>query len=448
VESRGRRDGAAWDAVLYAVSFGVALAVLATSDGPLDLQWARVAAFGYGAGAVTACLLFRRGAGIRARAILAAAVFAAVALVPTVVQADMRSRTATANVKSDVLVVEQAAGALFEGRNPYAVVHDDGPLATWPAWARDHFPYLTATIAAGTPRALAGPEPWTDARLLFVALALAAAVPSILWSGAAAEWRLRAFLVLFVLVSGAPLVVTSGKEILVLAVLLASLVALQRPHPTLSGVAAGSAAAMHQLAWVVLPIYAFMPAKTGGRRVALIAAAIAVGAVVPFLAWDPSAFLEDAVLYPLGFGQPAGGAAFTPGSLLASAFPDSRWLVIVVIALAAVTTAALGIRRGVRTPSDVARWTGILLLLVMVLAPRVRVAHFALPANLLLWSRLLREGESSEPSAGRGAPVRPRRRGPRSCAVMRPRARGVRARGPLGPSRGRSRRPSATPSRR
>jgi hypothetical protein len=354
-------------------------------------------------------------------------VFAAVAVVPTVVEADLRSETATANVKSDVLVVEQAADALLEGRNPYAVVHDDGPLATWPAWAREHFPYLAGTIAAGTARALAGPEPWTDPRLLYLALALAVAVPSIRWSGASAEWRLRAFLVLFVLVSGAPLVVTSGKEIIVLALLLASLIALQRRHPALSGIAAGSAAAMHQLAWVILPVYAIMPAKSGGRRVAVIAATIAVAAVVPFLVWDPSAFLEDAVLYALGFGQPAGGAAFTPGGLVVSAFPGSRWLLIVVIALAVGICAAIAIRRGVRTPADVARWAGIILLVVMVLAPRVRVAYFALPANLLLWSRLLREGESSEPSAGSAEHVRPRRRGLRSCAASRPSARAARA---------------------
>jgi hypothetical protein len=402
MDTRRLGAGAAWDAVLYAGSSVAALAALSTSDGPLDLQWARVAAFGYGIGALAAWLLSRRAAGIRARAILAVAVFAAVAVVPTIAQAGARSQTATADVKSDVLVVEQAAAALLEGRNPYAVVHDDGPLARWPAWAQEHFPYLAATIAAGAARALAGPEPWTDARLLSLALALAVAVPSILWSGASAEWRLRAFLVLFALASGAPLVVTSGKEIVVLGMLVASLVALRLGHPSLSGVAAGSAAAMHQLAWVVLPFIAFMPPRSGGRRVAAIGGAIAIAAVVPFLAWDAGAFVEDAVLFPLGFDQPADASPFTPGGALATVLPGSRWPMVAVTALAAGACAAVAIRRGVRTPADVARWAGTLLLVVLILAPRVRLAYFALPANLLVWSWMLREDRALDSPRPRG----------------------------------------------
>ena len=411
MDTRRLGAGEAWDAVLYGASCLAALAVLSTSQGPLDLQWARVAAPGYGIGALAAWVMSRRAAGIRARAILAVAVFAAVAVVPTLAQAGARSETATADVKSDVLVVEQAAATLLEGRNPYALVHDDGPLARWPAWAQNHFPYLAATIAAGVPRALAGPEPWTDARLLSLALALAVAVPSILWSGASAEWRLRAFLVLFVLVTGAPLVVTSGKEVVILGLLIASLVALRRGHPSVSGFTVGSAAAMHQLAWVVLPFFAFLPPRSGGRRVIAIGAGIAIAAVVPFLAWDADAFVEDAVLFPLGFGQPADASPFTPGGLLATVLPDSRWPMIVAIVLAAGACAAAAIRRGARTPADVARWAGTLLLVVVILAPRARLAYFALPANLLVWSRMLREDRAIDA---------PRPGGTRSEGQIRP----------------------------
>lgn len=124
---------------------------------------------------------------------------------------------------------EQAAGSLLDGRNPYAVVHDDGALATWPTWAQEHFPYLAAVLAVGMPRAIAGSSPWTDPRLVYLALAM----PSILRSGLPAESRLQAFQ-LFVLVTAAPLVFTSGKEILVLGLLLASLIALHRGHAGVS----------------------------------------------------------------------------------------------------------------------------------------------------------------------------------------------------------------------
>jgi hypothetical protein len=35
-----------------------------------------------------------------------------------------------------------------------------------------------------------------------------------------------------------------------------------------------------------------------------------IASVVPFVAWDVNAFVEDAVLMPLGFGQPNGGGGF------------------------------------------------------------------------------------------------------------------------------------------
>lgn len=142
----------------------VALVVLSTSDGALDLLWARVAVVAYGFGALAAWVLHRRGAGIRGRAILAAAVFAAVAVVPTILHADARVESASLPVKSDVLVVEQAAGSLLDGRNPYAVVHDDGALATWPTMAQEHFPHLAAVLAVGMPRAVAGDAPWSRFR--------------------------------------------------------------------------------------------------------------------------------------------------------------------------------------------------------------------------------------------------------------------------------------------
>jgi hypothetical protein len=385
-----RGIGAVWDSVAYGTSAAVALVVLSTSDGPLDRHWARVAVVVYGIGALAAWLLYRRGGGIRGRGILAAAVFAAVAVVPTVLNADARVESAASPVKSDVLVVEQAAGALLDGRNPYAVVHDEGALATWPTWAQEHFPYLAAVLVVGVPRAVAGEAPWTDPRLVYLALALVIAVPSIRWSGVPAESRLRVFQVLFVLVTGAPLVFTSGKEILVLGLLLASLIALHQGHAFVSGVTMGAAAAMHQLAWVMLPILAFMPPRTPGRRAATTVASIAMAVVAPFLVWDAGAFIEDAVLYPLGFGQPASASALTPGGIVSSVMPGSRWVLILLLGLALAAGTVVATRRGLRTASDVARWAGALLLIALLLAPRARLAYFALPANLLLWSRLLR----------------------------------------------------------
>ena len=380
-----RTVGAGWDAVLYAGSGVAALVILSTSNGPLDRLWARVAVFGYGFGALAAWLLSRQGATVRVRAMLAVGVFAAVAVLPTIVQADARLESKAVGMKSDVLIVEQAAESLLNGRNPYTIAYDQGPLARWPAATRNHFPYLPGIFVVGLARAVAGPTDWTDARLVYLVVSLAIAVPTIMRSTASEAWRLRVFQVMFVLVTGAPLVFTSGKEVLVLAFVLAGLVGLQRGHATASGVSMGMAAAMHQLTWVIIPFIALVPPKgavTSGRRVAAIAASLAIVVVVPFLLWDVRAFIRDALLFPLGFGQPAG--------------PGARWALILVMVFVTGIGALVAMRRGVRTASDVARWTGTVLLVALVLAPRARPAYFALPVNLLLWSHVLVRPETTE----------------------------------------------------
>jgi hypothetical protein len=398
-----RTTGAAWDAVLYGLSAVVAIAISATADAPLDRLWGRVAVFGYAAGALGGWLLFRRKASIRARTILAGAVFAAVAVVPTIVHADGRVGSTEVDVKSDVLVVEQAAESLVHGRNPYAVVLDEGALARWPASTRAHFPYLPTILLVGLPRGVVGNAAWSDARLIYLALALAVAVPSILRAVAPAEWRLRAFQGLFVLVTAAPLVFTSGKEVLVLALLLAALVALQRGRPGLSGASVGVAAAMHQLAWVPLVVAIATRTASAVRKAAALGVSIAIASVAPFVAWDANAFVEDAVLMPLGFGQPNGGhGILMPGSFIASLAPQARWMLVILM------TVALGIglvaiaRRGRSAAADVAVGAGMLLVVALLLAPRIRLAYLAFPLNLLLWSRMLRRpGASGDPAARR-----------------------------------------------
>jgi predicted NUDIX family NTP pyrophosphohydrolase len=386
-----RATEAAWDAVVYALSAIVAMAISATADAPLDRLWGRVAVFGYAVGGLGGWLLFRREASIRTRAILAAAVFAAVAVVPTIVHAEVRLSSTEVHVKSDVLVVEQAAESFVHGRNPYAAVLDEGALARWPEATKAHFPYLPAILVVGAPRALSGSATWSDARLIYLALALAVAVPSIIRAAAPAEWRLRAFQVLFVLVTAAPLVFTSGKEVLVLALVLASLVALQRGRPGVSGASVGVAAAMHQLAWVPLIVAIATRTASPARRAAAIGVSIASASVVSFVAWDAGAFVEDAVLMPLGFAQPNGtGGIPMPGSLIANLVPQARWMLVIVMAVALGIGLVAIARRGLSSSADVALGAGILLLGALLLAPRVRLAYVAFPVNLLLWSRMLR----------------------------------------------------------
>jgi hypothetical protein len=386
------RAGAARDAGLYAGSALVALAVPFTTEAPLDLEWARVAAAGYAAGAIVAWALSRRGASLRARWWVAAAVFAAVAVGPLIAHAGARAGgDGPVAVKSDVLVVEDAAAALLGGRNPYVVTYDDGAIAAWPEATKEHFPYLAGTLMFGAPRAIVGPAAWTDPRIVALAVALAVTASSLARSAARPGGRLLAFQVLLVLASGAPLVFTSGKEVPVLALTLWSLVALDRGRFVVAGVAAGLAAAAHQLAWAGLPLLAIAAPDRVSRRVAIAAATVTMlGVVAPFLLLDARAFIADAVTYPLGFGQSDDGSSFTPGSALTALVPGTRpWLVAGLWVALPLAIVALIRRYPHPTSADVARGAGVVLLTALLLAPRVRLAYFAFPLNLLVWSRFV-----------------------------------------------------------
>jgi hypothetical protein len=385
----------AWDVVLYGASAIAALVVPLTTDVPLDREWAQIVAPAYVVATLIAVVLTVRRAGLMARAALTTALFAAVALVPLGVHAAARAGTTTdVPVKSDILVIEAAADALMRGENPYAASYDGEALATWPRATRTHFPYLPATLVFGVPRAAIGPDLLTDARIPFLFVTLLIAVVSLMRSAMPPWGRLRALQVLLVAATGAPFVFTSGKELPVLALLLASLVALDRSRPVVSGIAAGLAASAHQLAWPVLPFLALVRAGGSARRgirVAVAAAVTILVSIVPFAAWDIDGFTTDAILFPLGYGQPADSEGlFTPGSALAAAFPEARWvIVLVLVVVAAVAIYLLARRRRLVSAADVARAAGILLLLMLLLAPRVRIAYFAFPLNLLVWSWLL-----------------------------------------------------------
>jgi hypothetical protein len=78
--------------------------------------------------------------------------------------------------------------------------------------------------------------------------------------------------------------------------------------------------------------------------------------------------------------------------------------------LVILMTVALGIglvaiaRRGRSAAADVAVGAGMLLVVALLLAPRIRLAYLAFPLNLLLWSRMLRRPGASADPAARGYP--------------------------------------------
>ncbi|HEY1331391.1 MAG TPA: hypothetical protein VGH10_07960 [Actinomycetota bacterium] len=412
----GRR-AAAWDAGLYGGSALFALGAALAASIPLYREWGRLAAPAYAVAAIIAALLAVRGtAGVRVRTWLAVAVFVLAALVPLATEATWRANTgAGLHVQSEAIVTEQAARALIRGRDPYAASFVRGPLAARPAATATHFPYLPGMLVFGVPRALDGTSPLSDARVWFaLGTLLAAWIALRAWRGPPPA-RLRAGQVLLALPTGALLMATGGDDLPVLALLLLSFVLFDADGASAagSGAVAGAASALKQPGWVAVPFLAVAAWRRGGRRegVRFLAtwAAIALPLTVAFAAWNPSAFVEDAIRFPLGIGQ-GRSAAGTPtlGSALTDAMPGLRGpLTVTFAAIVAATAVLLLIRLRPASAAAAAGACGVTLAVALVLAPAARIGYAVYPINLLTWAWLLnrsvRSSATANPSTSSGS---------------------------------------------
>jgi hypothetical protein len=381
----------------------VAAGIWFLADIPIQRTWGRIAVGPYVAGAVVVTRLGVPGrSSIKVRAAIAALVFAAVALLPMGIEVAHRSRTDPGlHAQSEVIVTEEAARVLVDGRDPYAADYSSGPLHARPAGTRTHFPYLPGMLVFGLPRAADGSNGLTDARVWFTAITLVLAGLA-LWSAGAIESgrRLRTAQILLVLPTGALLMATSGDDLPVLALMLLAAVLAETGRPLGSGLALGLAVATKQTAWVVAPFLLLtMRDRTGRawRRGTLAVGSVAAAFVLPFLLWDPGALVEDVVKFPLGLGR-QGSPARTPtlGSWLVHAFPSARVeLTLALVAAIGLTAVALLVKGGRRTPIEATRAAGILFVVALALAPAARIGYLVYPLNLLAWSWLLAPSSAS-----------------------------------------------------
>lgn len=405
-----RQPGRIWlvDAALYGASALWAAGVALWASIPLFREWGRMAIAPYALGAAVAAVIAARGAGrwsaLRARAWLAVAVFVGAALAPLAVEVLWRARTEPGlHAQSEAIVTEEAATALLDGRDPYAATYDDGPLAARPLGTRSHFPYLPAMLGFGLPRALDGRSALADARVAFALATMAVGLASLWMWRTPGESRLRAAQALAILPTGALPMVAGGDDLPVLALMLFSLVLVGERKPGWAGAVAGLAAAMKQTAWPLLPFLVLAAGQAGGRgdlrRAVVPAVAVPVALILPFLAWDRSAFLEDVVLFPLGLGEQATAAGTTTvGTLLVEAFPASRTALVVAFALIVAGVAGyLLIRRPPTTIAQAAGRAGLLMAVALVLAPAARFGYVIYPVNLVLWAGLLARRTVSRP---------------------------------------------------
>jgi Glycosyltransferase family 87 len=419
------------DAGIYAGSALVALGVWLLAGIPIQRTWGRMALGPYASGTLIAlALALRGGSSVKLRAWVAAVVFAGSALVPMTLEVTWRAHTfAGLHAQSEVIVTEEAAKALVHGKDPYVVEYLHGPLAARPLGTKTHFPYLPGMVLFGLPRALFGSNGAGDARVWFAVVTLATVGVALrLATGLDLERKLRIAQILLVVPTGAFLMATGGDDLPVVALMLLAVVLAARGKPVGAGLALGLGAALKQTAWVLIPFLVLAMSRRGsgrgGRRAALAVAGPVVAVVLPFVIWDPGAFVEDVVKFPLGLGrQPTAARTATLGSWLVRTFPSARAaitsLLVAVVAGAAVAV-VLRLPHGTIDIARAVRGAGWVFAIGVVLAPAGRTGYLVYPVNLLTWSWFLdrahRQAEAgtgqqaghanrSEPVPASGGPV-------------------------------------------
>ena len=394
-----------WDAALYAAGAAVAAAVALSDRIPLQRDWGRMALVPYAVGAIAALALARASTRVaaRARVGLAAAVLVGAAFLPMALEAWWRARDGFAgHVQSETLVTEESAVALLGGHDPYAVSFASGPLGSWPPGTAEHVPYVPGMFAFGLPRAVAGDIWLTDARLWFAVVSVTALAVALWLARPPPARRLMALVVVLALPTGARYMAGGGDDVSVLSMTLLSLVFLHRKKPAAAGLAAGLAAAIKQTAWPLLPFLILAARDREGRRSSgrtlAAASAVMLPLIAPFVVWNPTAFVRDVVLFPLGLArQPTLAASPTLGSLVADALALPKG--VVAGGLLLIVLFVTGYLAFLRPPSDArgaAERTALVMLLAILLATAGRFGYLLYPIGLFGWARLVLVAEPPE----------------------------------------------------
>ncbi len=401
------RKPVGWDAALYALGTAVAGFAALADRIPLQRDWGRIAFVPYVVGALAALALARAGARSSSGARVALAVFVllGVAFLPMALEVWWRARDGyVGHVQSETLVTEESARALLAGHDPYAASFASGPLGSWPAGTANHVPYLPGMFAFGVTRVVVDDALIADARLAFAGVSLAVLGFALWLARPRPERGLTALLIVLALPTGARYLAGGGDDVTVLSMMLLSLVLLHRTRPVAAGLAAGLAAAIKQTAWPLLPFLILAARDREGRRASgrtlAAASVIMVPLIAPFVVWNPSAFVQDVVLFPLGLAsQPTLAASPTPGSLLADALSMPKGVVagalLLTVLLVAVYLAL------VRRPGDArgaAERTAFVMVLAIMLATAGRFGYLVYPIGLFAWAHLVLVSETRTPT--------------------------------------------------
>ncbi len=423
----GRVPPEAGDALLYLGGALFALLTIYTSAFPLYQVWGRMAMSPYALGALASIVLAlvvgharRRQPGRRltpvqhrrawvARIVVATSVFIGALAIPMGLEIFWRfDHVAGSHLQPEVVAVEVGGRDIAHGQDPYHPLVRLHHPAAYHAPGQPYFvgflPYLPLMAVAGVPSDVWPNSGLSDARIFFCLITLAVAAVALALSRVEGRRKIRALQVLVILPLAALPLATGGDDIPVVAFLLLAVVLAQRRQPFASGLVFGIASAMKFTAWplAALALFAARNRKGERRPLTMLAgmAVVVVPAVFPFVLRGPAALVDDVVLFPLGLSAlPSTAASALPGHVLVSAFPSlSRVLPLSVGLVLAVILARHLYRHTPKTAAQVCTIAGVVLSVLILLAPDPRVGYLLYPVNFFVWSYLLAE-PSPEPAS-------------------------------------------------
>jgi hypothetical protein len=394
------------DLLLYSLSAVFALVTALTSTLLPHRAWGAIAACGYLAAALLVFLVRQRG-------LLTWAAWGAVALLPLVVQAVQRAGGRTDRAQEEVVVVEHMGESLLHSGTPYL---SRAEIAAIPLDERllGYRPYQPGMSIFGLPRALAGDHWWTDARIWFAIITVAAvgAAVALLRDSTPSAVRekralrsfvpehpalVRAMQAATVLPVTALTLATGGDDIPVLALCLLALALVATDRPGWAGVAVGAAAACKLFALPVVAVLVVHAVATGTwRRFLPGALGLPLLALLPPLLVNADALIENVLRFPLGHGLVTSPAQSPfPGYLIAQSAPSGRVVAAGLLVAAAAVIGVLLLCRPPRTARSVALFCGWGLLTAILLMPTTRFGYLLYPAALLLFAPALSKDTAS-----------------------------------------------------
>ncbi len=439
---RGRTELArispeAGDALLYFGSAVFALITIYTSENALYQVWGRMAlspfVFGAFASTVVAVLVRRarrRAAGdgtgteatspgrlsVRqhhrawvARIVIAACVFVGALAIPMGLEILWRfDGVPGSHLQPEVTSVEIGGQDLLKGTDPYHKITRSRHEVPYHAPGEPDYagflPYLPLMAVAGIPSDIWPNSGLSDARIFFCLITLVVAAVALYLCKVEGRRKIRALQALVILPLASLPLATGGDDIPVVAILLLAMVLAQRRQPFASGFVLGVASAMKFTAWPLAVLALFCAWDRHGRRRPWLMlggmVVVAVPTIFPFALQGPFALIDDVVLFPLGLSAiPSTAASALPGHVLVTWFPSlSRALPLGVGLILGVFLCRHLYKHTPRSVAQVCNLAGVVMAVLILLAPNPRVGYLLYPINFFVWAYLLAEPASHDSS--------------------------------------------------